>query len=107
MELSGQHIPANELLMVWLAAANRDEVAFPEPDAFDPARDPNNHLSFGRGVHFCLGAPLARLEGRIALNILLDRFPRLRTDPQDGPTFKTIPIMTGIDKLPLLVGSED
>jgi len=107
VELSGQHIPANELLMVWLAAANRDEVAFPEPDAFDPARDPNNHLSFGRGVHFCLGAPLARLEGRIALNILLDRFPRLRTDPQDGPTFKTIPIMTGIDKLPLLVGSED
>ncbi|MEU4246201.1 cytochrome P450 [Amycolatopsis sp. NPDC026612] len=105
VELSGQHIPADELLMVWLAAANRDETAFPAPDTFDPARDPNNHLSFGRGVHFCMGAPLARLEGRIALNILLDRFPHLRTDPLDGPVFKTIPIMTGIDKLPLLTGA--
>ena len=104
VELGGQHIPANELLMVWIAAANRDEDAFPGPDTFDPARDPNNHLSFGRGVHFCMGAPLARLEGRIALDILLDRFPHLRTDPEHGPEFKTIPIMTGIDKLPLLVG---
>ncbi|WP_410606936.1 cytochrome P450 [Amycolatopsis sp. lyj-109] len=103
VELSGQRIPADELLMVWLAAANRDETAFPDPDTFDPARDPS-HLSFGRGVHFCMGAPLARLEGRIALNTLLDRFPRLRTDPQDRPVFKTIPIMTGIDKLPLLTG---
>ncbi|WP_410639658.1 cytochrome P450 [Amycolatopsis sp. lyj-346] len=102
--LSGQRIPADELLMVWLAAANRDESAFPAPETFDPARDPNNHLSFGRGVHFCMGAPLARLEGRIALNTLLDRFPRLRTDPEDRPVFKTIPIMTGIDKLPLLTG---
>jgi len=107
VELGGRHVPANELLMVWLAAANRDEHAFPQPDTFDPTRDPNNHLSFGRGVHFCMGAPLARLEGRIALDILLDRFPRLRTDPQEGPTFKTIPIMTGIDKLPLLIGSDD
>ncbi|MGV9367569.1 cytochrome P450 [Amycolatopsis sp. NPDC003731] len=104
VELSGQRIPADELLMVWLAAANRDEIAFPGPDTFDPSRDPNNHLSFGRGVHFCMGAPLARLEGRVALNTLLDRFPRLSTDPQDRPVFKTIPIMTGIDKLPLLTG---
>lgn len=107
VELGGQVIPANELLMVWIAAANRDENAFPRPDIFDPTRDPNNHLSFGRGVHFCMGAPLARLEGRIALNILLDRFPHLCTDPREGPTFKTIPIMTGIDKLPLLVGADD
>jgi hypothetical protein len=107
VELGGQHIPENELLMVWLAAANRDEQAFPRPDVFDPARDPNNHLAFGRGVHFCMGAPLARLEGRVALDILLDRFPRLRTDPAEGPTFKTIPIMTGIDRLPLLTGAAD
>ena len=104
VELGGREIPANELVMVWLAAANRDEIAFPDPHTFDPTRDPNNHLAFGRGVHFCMGAPLARLEGRVALNILLDRFPHLRTDPQDGPTFKTIPIMTGIDRLPLLIG---
>jgi cytochrome P450 len=107
VELGGVRIPENELLMVWIAAANRDPHAFPEPDTFNPFRDPNNHLSFGRGVHFCMGAPLARLEGRIALDILLDRFPSLRTDPQDGPTFKTIPIMSGIDRLPLLTGSGD
>ncbi|GAA3435886.1 cytochrome P450 [Kutzneria kofuensis] len=106
VELSGQRIPANELVMVWLAAANRDEEAFPEPDTFNPARDPNNHLSFGRGVHFCLGAPLARLEGRIALEILLDRYPFLCTDPEDPPVFRPLPIMSGIDKLPLLVDTE-
>lgn len=106
VELSGQHIPADEMLMVWIAAANRDERAFRDPHIFDPTRDPNNHLSLGRGIHFCLGAPLARAEGRIALNMLLDRFPHLRTDPEDCPTFRDIAIMTGVDRLPLLTGSD-
>ncbi|MFE0026791.1 cytochrome P450 [Amycolatopsis sp. NPDC059021] len=106
VELGGQHIPADEMVMVWLAAANRDERVFRDPHTFDPARDPNHHLSFGRGIHFCLGAPLARAEGRIALNMLLDRFPHLRTDPEDGPTFRDIAIMTGVDRLPLLITPE-
>ncbi|GAA3537542.1 cytochrome P450 [Amycolatopsis ultiminotia] len=104
VELGGKHIPADEVVMVWLAAANHDERAFADPYTFNPARDPNHHLSFGRGIHFCLGAPLARAEGRIALNLLLDRFPNLRTDPADVPTFRDIAIMTGIDRLPLLIG---
>ncbi|MEU4535102.1 cytochrome P450 [Streptosporangium sp. NPDC023825] len=102
VELGGQHIPADRFLMVWIAAANRDPRQFADPDVFDSARDPNPHLGFGRGIHFCIGAPLARLEGRVALDILLDRFPRLRTDPDEPPRFIPSPGMTGVRKLPLL-----
>lgn len=105
VELGGARIPADQLLMVWVAAANRDARQFSDPDTFDPTRDPNPHLAFGRGIHFCLGAPLARLEGRIALNILLDRFPELRTDPQQPPEFIPSPNMTGVRRLPLLLRS--
>lgn len=100
-QLADRTIPADQLLMVWIAAANRDARQFGDPDVFDPSRDPNPHLAFGRGIHFCLGAPLARLEGRVALNILLDRFPRMRTDPEDAPVFLPSPNMTGVQKLPL------
>ncbi|MGI8309455.1 cytochrome P450 [Saccharopolyspora hattusasensis] len=103
VELGGQRIPADELLLLWVAAANRDPRQFTAPDVFDVGRDPNPHIAFGRGIHFCLGAPLARLEGRVALNILLDRFPNLRTDPAEGPEFIPSPNMTGVRKLPLLV----
>jgi len=99
--LGGITIPADEMLLVWLAAANRDPRQFPDPDVFDPARDPNPHLAFGRGVHFCLGAPLARLEGRVALNILLDRVGTLRTDPDDPVEFLPAPTLTGVRRLPL------
>lgn len=100
--LGERTIPAGQLLMVWIAAANRDPARFAEPDVFDIERDPNPHLAFGRGVHFCIGAPLARLEGRVALNVLCDRFPGLRTDPDDPPTFHPNPYMTGVSALPLL-----
>jgi cytochrome P450 len=103
VELGGQTIPAEELLLVWIAAANRDPRQFPDPGVFDVSRDPNPHVAFGRGIHFCIGAPLARLEGRVALNILLDRFPSLRTDPQAPPMFRPSPNMTGVNKLPLLI----
>ncbi|WP_329085696.1 cytochrome P450 [Streptosporangium sp. NBC_01469] len=102
VELGGQHVPADRLLMVWVAAANRDPREFADPDVFDPSRVPNPHLGFGRGIHFCIGAPLARLEGKVALNILLDRFPHLRTDPDDPPRFIPSPSMTGVQRLPLL-----
>ncbi|MFI7700242.1 cytochrome P450 [Nonomuraea sp. NPDC049480] len=100
-ELGGVTIPADRMLMIWLGAANRDPRQFPNPDVFDPGRDPNPHLGFGRGIHFCLGAPLARLEGRVALNILLDRFDVLRTDPDDPVEFMPAPAMTGVRRLPL------
>jgi cytochrome P450 len=102
VELGGKVVPPEQLLMVWIAAANRDERQFTDPHTFDLHRDPNPHLAFGRGIHFCIGAPLARLEGRVALNILLDRFPGLRTDPEEPPTFQVSPNMTGVKKLPLL-----
>lgn len=101
-EVDGGRIPADQLVMVWLAAANRDARQFVDPDVFDPTRDPNPHLGLGRGVHFCLGAPLARLEGRVALSILLDRFPRLRLDPDRPPRLLPHPHQTGLQSLPLL-----
>jgi hypothetical protein len=99
--LGGRTIPADQMLMVWLSSANRDRRVFADPDAFDLARDPNPHLSFGRGVHFCLGAPLARLEARVVLGELLDRYPVLRTIPERPPTFLTANTMTGVRELPL------
>jgi cytochrome P450 len=101
VELGGQQVPKHQLLMIWGGAANRDERQFIDPQTFDAARDPNPHLGFGRGVHFCLGAPLARLEGRVVVNILLDRFPQLRLDPAAPPAFMPSPDMSGVSRLPL------
>jgi cytochrome P450 len=103
VDLAGHTIAENEMLLVWVAAANRDPRQFTDPHSYDVGRDPNPHLAFGRGIHFCLGAPLARLEGRIALNILLDRFGVLHTDPQAPPEFLANPSLIGLRTLPLLV----
>lgn len=103
VELGGHTIPSDEMLLIWVAAANRDPRQFTNPDTYDVSRDPNPHVAFGRGIHFCIGAPLARLEGRVALDILLDRFPLLRTDPASPPEFLANPNMTGVRTLPLLV----
>jgi len=101
VELGGRRIPADRLLLLGVDRANRDPRVFDRPGEFDPARDPNPHLAFGRGIHFCLGAPLARLEGRIALNLLLDRFPVLATDPDNPPVPMPSPTMSGVTSLPL------
>ena len=74
VELHGQTIPAGSLVLAVVGSANRDEKQFPNPDRFDIRREPNSHLAFGHGIHFCLGAALARLETRIALSDLLGRF---------------------------------
>ncbi|ASU84027.1 cytochrome P450 [Nocardiopsis gilva YIM 90087] len=103
VEVAGQRIPADQLVIAWMSAANRDPRQFDRPHAFDVTRDPNPHLGFGRGVHFCLGAPLARLESRIALNALLDRFPALHTDPGDPPVFMEHMSFTGVRRLPLRI----
>ncbi len=75
LELRGRKIRAGQRVVVWMASANRDEEAFPDPDRFDIGRSPNNHVAFGYGEHFCLGAHLARLEMRIALEELMRRMP--------------------------------
>lgn len=78
VELGGQHLPAGARVFVVETAANRDPEVFPEPDRFDITRAPNPHLAFGHGIHFCLGAPLARLESRIALEVMLERLHDVR-----------------------------
>jgi cytochrome P450 PksS len=78
MEIAGVPVPRGTTLTLLLASANLDEAAFPNADRLDIAREPNRHVSFGLGAHFCLGAPLARLEARVAIPALLQRFPKLR-----------------------------
>ena len=73
VELSGTTIPQGATLGVLFGSANRDETIFPEPDRFDVDRHPKDHLAFGNGIHFCLGAALARLEARVAFEVLLER----------------------------------
>jgi len=82
--IAGVTIPRGEMVLAMVASANRDERQFDHADTLDLAREPNRHLAFGQGVHFCLGAPLARLEGQIAINTLLRRVPdvRLAVSPQ-------------------------
>ena len=81
-KIDGCPIAAGQHRFVFLAAANRDPGVFPDPDRFDITRTPNPHLSFSAGKHYCLGAPLARLHGEIAIGALLTRLPRLRLDGQ-------------------------
>jgi cytochrome P450 len=77
VEYAGIHLRQGEEIGLLLGAANRDPTRFAEPDRFDPLRDPNPHVSFGAGIHFCVGAPLARLELAVALPILFERLPEL------------------------------
>ncbi|MEA2247207.1 MAG: hypothetical protein QOH46_1736 [Solirubrobacteraceae bacterium] len=77
--LGGVALPEGAKLFLWLAAAGRDPSVFPEPDAFDVCRDnAKRHLAFGKGIHFCIGSALGRLEAQLALEELTTRFPSLR-----------------------------
>ena len=80
VELGGQMLRAGQMVLLLLAAANRDPEQFPDPDKLDVGRPNNKHVAFGIGPHFCLGAPLARLEGRLVFEALLRRAPGLRLD---------------------------
>ncbi|MFB7450084.1 cytochrome P450 [Streptomyces sp. NPDC056194] len=95
-------IPAGQSVIVGIGASDRDPARFPEPDRFDVRRDTRGHLAFGHGIHYCLGAPLARLEGRIALRTLLDRFPLLELD-QEPDSLDWLPgmLMRGTRRLPV------
>ena len=102
IEFHGQTVPAGSALLLMLASANRDERRFDEPDRFDIHRRPGGHLTFGRGAHFCLGAPLARLEGRIALEEVLKRFPKWDIDIEHARRSRTSTVR-GWDSMPAVV----
>ena len=80
VEIAGTVIPENKVVTPWLMSANHDERRFTDPEVFDIGRAPNPHLAFSHGIHFCIGAPLARMETRIALEAVLRRFPSLAVD---------------------------
>lgn len=104
-EVGGRLIPAGSFVVAWIGSANRDADQFPDPDRFNVERTPNRHLAFGQGIHFCLGAPLARLEARIALSALFDRMPNLRCvrDAQLEPLPSSI--VYGVKHLPIIFGA--
>ncbi|SPM38146.1 Cytochrome P450 [Mycobacterium numidiamassiliense] len=98
-----QTVPAGSALLMMLASANRDERQFEDPDRFDIHRRPGAHLTFGRGAHFCVGAPLARLEGRVALEEVLKRFPEWQVDLDNARRSRTSTVR-GWDSMPAIVG---
>jgi len=98
-----QTVPAGSALLMMLASANRDERQFDDPDRFDIHRKPGAHLTFGRGAHFCVGAPLARLEGRVALEEVLKRFPEWQVDLDNARRSRTSTVR-GWDSMPAIVG---
>jgi cytochrome P450 len=104
IEIGGITIPAGDIVVPGLLAANRDPACTATPTALDITRTANPHLAFGHGIHHCLGAPLARLESRIALGTLLDRFPRLQLAvPAKQLTWRPGVLMNGLDMLPVIL----
>jgi cytochrome P450 len=102
-EVGGVRIPAGQIVLPWLTAANRDERVFAEPDRFDIHRTPNPHLTFGHGIHFCLGAPLARLEARVALRLLLARYRDVEVAGDDQVEYRSPWTMVAVTRLPVEV----
>ncbi|GLZ36146.1 hypothetical protein Lesp02_83330 [Lentzea sp. NBRC 105346] len=100
LELGGMHIKKGTMLYPVVGAANHDPARFPDPDRLDITRQPNGQLSFGFGIHFCIGAALARIEGQEFFTRLATRFPHLRLDPDaPAPVFRDDPLLRGLEHL--------
>jgi cytochrome P450 len=93
-------VPPGSVVVVAQASADRDAARYPSPDTFDIRRSTQGHLAFGHGIHYCLGAPLARLEGAVALRALLTRCPDLALDAP-VPAYRTALLMRGPRSLPV------
>ena len=100
VELSGVTIPAGESVVTLLGAANRDPAQYPNPDKLDVGRENIRPMSFGGGIHHCLGAQLARLEGELVFTALIDRFPNLKLPDMDQVKWKQNFTLRGLTKLP-------
>lgn len=102
VSISGTTVPRGALVLAVLASANRDEKQFDHADDLNLARENNRHVAFGLGAHFCLGAPLARIEGQIAINTLLRRLPKLQLAvPVKDLRWRATPVLRGLDALPV------
>ncbi len=102
--IGGTPITAGMGVFVIIAAANRDPAHFKDPEKFDITRESNEHMAFGDGIHFCIGAPLARMEGSIAIGAALERFPHLRLKNPDAPlTYKGSYFLRGLSRLDMAV----
>jgi cytochrome P450 len=102
--IDGTPITAGMGVFVIVAAANRDPAKFRDPEKFDITRESNEHMAFGDGIHFCIGAPLARMEGSIAIGAALERFPHLRLKNPDAPlTYKGSYFLRGLSRLDMAV----
>jgi cytochrome P450 family 109 len=101
VEVGGHLVKKGDRVVTWISSANHDPARFADPHLFLPERSPNQHLAFGFGVHFCLGAPLARLEGKVALKVILQRLNHIRLQP--GTTLQPIPstFVYGFKELPI------
>jgi cytochrome P450 len=99
--IGDKDIPAGSGVTAWIGSANRDEAQFPNAETFDIHRSSNRHLAFGYGIHFCLGAPLARLESKIALGIMLERFACIRRDRDRELEPVAAFILHGLKSLPI------
>jgi cytochrome P450 len=102
VEVHGETVPAGSAMLFLVGAANRDDRRYPDPDRFDIHRNVGQHLTFGYGIHFCLGAALARLEGRVALDEVLTRFPEWDVD-MDGARLAPTSTVRGFETLPVIV----
>jgi cytochrome P450 len=98
--VDGRTIPRGDMVMPFIGAADRDPAQFPDPDRLDIGRTDNRHIAFGWGIHFCLGAPLARIEGQIAINALVQRFPKLAL-ATPNPEFRESLTLRGLKSLPV------
>jgi cytochrome P450 len=99
-QIDGQHIRAGDRVLVLLGSANRDPSRFPRPHILDPSRPHNSHLAFSHGPHYCLGAGLARSEGKIAVGALFRRFPHVRLVSEEAD-WRDIPEFRGLRRLPV------
>ena len=105
LEVGGVLIPAGEPVLVVTSSANRDPARFPDPDRLDVGRDASGHVAFGHGIHYCVGAPLARLEGEIAFGALLARFPGLSLAVEPAALrWRPSSLIHGLEALPVRLG---